>query len=225
MTLEDLLRAVMDRVFQRTRFHGFYLYEVTEDHAALATNGAHDPAEERLTLRRVGDEKGPPDHPRVEKRYGSHGLNCRSTPGSMVLVGFEGGDPDRPFIGFYLPAPPGGTPAAPGVTGHPVSVLVDADTYVQVGTTDPERPDKRVFVGSKDRLPVARETDPVACGVLSFAPDPAAGTTTVITYTPQGGIALPVGVIAAPFTPNPATNGLIGVQGKVMGGSTLFRSE
>lgn len=229
MTLEDLLRAVMDRVYARTKFHGFYLYEVAADHATLAANGTHDPGQERLTLRRVSEVRGLPDQPTVEKRYGAHGVNCRSTPGSMVLVGFEGGDPSRPFVAHYLPVSPaasaGGAPSSPGVPGHPVSVLVDADTYVQVGTTDPDRPSKRVYVGSKDRLPVARETDPVASGVIRFAPDPSTGTTTVVTYTPQGGVEIPVGVIAAPFTPNPASGGIVGVQGKVMSGSVLFRSE
>lgn len=212
MTFEDLIRALMDRVIARVRLLGFYLYSVVEDGSKVEDGGAHDLAQERVTLRRVGEVAGLPDLVHVDKRHGAHGLYNTSSPGQRVLVGFEAGDPGRPFVAFYVPS-------------NPATVLVDADAYVQIGTTDPERPEKRVYVGSKDRLPVARETDPIAAGVIRFAPDPVTGTTTVITYAPQDGPERPIGVIAAPFTPDLSTGGLIGVQGKVMAGSTFFRSE
>lgn len=212
MTFSDLLHALLDRVWARTRWHGFYLYEVREDHARVGANGAHRPEDDRLSLRRVGEEPaGLPDMVTAEKRYGAFGLFSKATVGDLVLVGFEGGSPARPYVAFRVPA-------------NPEHLLVDADSYVQIGTNDPERPDKRVYVGSNNRKKVARETDPVSCGVIQFVPG--AGVVQIKHLTANG-VLLDIGTLAASslvFTPG-VDGPNIGVQGKITGGSTLFRSE
>ena len=221
MTLDELLRGFWERIFARAKFYGFYLYEVVEDTGGAApeqtgTNGAGpvDPSKERMRLRRVDDAAGLPDALPFEKLYGAHGLYERASVGLQVLVGFVGGNRDRPFVGFYLPS-------------NPDTLLADANGYVQIGTTDPDRPAKRVFVGSKNRLPVARKTDPVACGLITFTPGPNLVT---ISYAAQGAPPDVIGTLAVVagalvFTPGPGTPGIIGIQGQVMAGSGFFSAE
>lgn len=211
MILEDLIRAVRDRVWKRARWHGFYLYEVTAEHSTKLENGAHDLAKERLSLRKVGDIQGLPDLPRVEKRYGMAGQFETLTAGDRVLVGFEGGSPARPYIAFRVPT-------------TPTDVLIDADSFVQIGTTDPDRPSKRVYVGSKNRKKVARDGDLVGSGVIQFIGGSGVVTIKYLTYD---GTLKDIGTIAAPslvFTPG--VNGpFLGVQGDIDATTELFESE
>lgn len=202
MNLEDLLGGVLDAVKRRARFHGFYLYEVASDDGA------------RATLRRVGDVSGLPDElPITEKRYGSHGLSCQSAPGQQVLVGFEGGDPGRPFVAHYIPA-------------DPKTLTVDAVDVIQIGETI-DRPSLRIHVGSTGRKPVSRRGDTVACGALEVVG--AAGAASIV-YTNQAGAILPLGSLAVAggvlvWTPDPTTAGRVNITGEIMSGSTLFDSE
>lgn len=211
MTFEDLIEAILDKVWRRTKFHGFYLYEVVEDHSRTDASGAHEPAKERLTVRKLGDVKGLPDQPTVEKRYGMHGQYAKATVGDQVLVGFEGGVPSHPFIAFRLPS-------------NPEHVLVDADSYIQIGTADAERPDKRVYVGSTERKEVARKGDLAASGVIQFIGG--AGILT-IKYLTHDGVLLDIGTLAGTglaFTPG-VDGPFLGVQGAITTGSEFFRSQ
>ncbi len=202
MTLGTLIESVLAAVMRRARFHGLYPYEVSSDDGT------------RATLRRIGDVAGLPDElTTTEKRYGSHGLICQSIAGQQVLVGFEGGDPARPFVAHYIPA-------------DPKSITVDAVDTIQIGETI-DRPSLRVHVGSSGRRPVARRGDSVACGQIEVVG--AAGSMTII-YTPQSGVPQTLGTAtvaggALAFVPDPSTGGRASVTGEIMTGSTIFDSE
>lgn len=206
MNLQSLVDAILDKVARRTRFFGFYLYEVVSD-----THG-------KVELRRVGDAGGYPDLPgRITKLYGSHGITCVSTVGSQVLVGFEGGNDARPYVAFYL-------------TGNPVSMLIDADEEIQIATTlvtglGPPGHLKHVYVGSKERHKVARQDDPVYCGQIQIVAG--AGIVQFIQIT-HDGTTRPLGTLAASslvFTPDPSSIGVALMDGHIAGGSELFSSE
>ncbi|MFO0588841.1 MAG: hypothetical protein U0441_14925 [Polyangiaceae bacterium] len=204
MNLQDLVQQVIDAVLRRTRFYGFYLYEVTKDEAG------------RMALKRVGDAGGHPDLPgKIVKVYGAHGITTDSTVGSQVLVGFEGGRHDRPFVAHYL-------------TKNPVSITVDADSVVQIATTVPHGPGattKHVYVGSHNRHPVARKDDGVYVGQLQFVPG--AGLVQIVQIM-HNGSTRPIGTIAGPslvFTPDPGSFGIALLDGHISTGSDLFESE
>lgn len=210
MSLLDLIQGAIDTVLGRTKWYGFYLYEVQKDDGT------------RVTLRRVGEAGGHPDHiPDVEKRYGFHGVTCVGIEKQLVLVGFEGGDPARPYGAFYG-------------KDNPKTTLIDAAKWIQIGTAGSGghssgggggAADKKVYVGSEDRLAVARRTDPVACGTLQIVGGPG-GVTFILTS--QDGRVQTLGVIAGTglaFTPDPSTAGLGGIQGAITGGSSFFFSQ
>lgn len=210
MSFLDLIKGAIDYVLGRAKWYGFYLYEVQSD------DGTH------VTLRRVGEAGGHPDHlPNVEKRYGFHGVTCVGLEKQLVLVGFEGGNPARPYGAFYG-------------KDNPKTTLIDADTWIQIGTAGSGGhssgggsgdTDKKVYVGSTDRLAVARRTDPVACGNLKIVGGPGGVTFTV---TAQDGGVQVLGVLAGTalaFSPDPSTGGIGGIQGSITGGSSFFFSQ
>jgi len=207
MSFLDLVERIMDAVKPAVRFYGFYLYEVGKDDG------------DRTTLRRVGDAGGNPDLPgMINKLYGSHGITCVSTEASQVLVGFEGGNPARPFVAFYVPK-------------NPVSMLIDADQTIQIMTTPgtgihgPGGGTKQVYVGSKERHKVARKDDPVYVGELQFVGGP--GSLQIIQSYHDGstrviGTLVGTGLV---FTPDLGSFGVALLDGHISGGSELFSSE
>lgn len=206
MSFLALVESIVDAIRPAVRHYGFYLYEVVKDDGA------------RTTLRRVGDAGGNPDLPgMIDKLYGAHGITCVSTEASQVLVGFEGGNPARPFVAFYVPK-------------NPVSMLIDADDTIQIATTPASglhgpHGVKQVYVGSKDRHKVARKDDPVYVGELQFAPG--AGIVQIIQRYHDGSTR-PIGTLAAPslvFTPDLSSFGVALLDGHISGGSELFSSE
>lgn len=206
MSFLDLVERIVDAVKPAVRFYGLYLYDVDKDDGA------------RTTLRRVGDAGGNPDLPgMIDKLYGSHGITCVSTAASQVLVGFEGGNPARPFVAFYVPK-------------NPVSMLIDADEEIQIATTPvtglgPPGHLKHVYVGSKERHKVARKDDPVYCGEIQIVAG--VGTVQFVQITHDGSTR-PLGTLAASslvFTPDPGSIGVALLDGHITGGSELFSSE
>lgn len=207
MSFLDLVERIVAAVKPAVRFYGFYLYEVDKDDGA------------RTTLRRVGEAGGNPDLPgMIDKLYGSHGITCVSTEASQVLVGFEGGNPARPFVAFYVPK-------------NPISMLLDADQTIQIMTTPstglhgPGGGTKQVYVGSKERRKVARKDDPVYCGEIQIVAG--VGTVQFVQITHDGSTR-PLGTLAASslvFTPDPGSIGVALMNGHITGGSELFSSE
>lgn len=207
MSFLALVERILEAIKPAVRHYGFYLYEVVKDDGA------------RTTLRRVGDAGGNPDLPgMIDKLYGAHGITCVSTEASQVLVGFEGGNPARPFVAFYVPT-------------NPVSMLIDADETIQIATTPasglhgPGGGVKQVYVGSKDRHKVARKDDPVYTGELQFVPG--AGSMQIIQRY-HDGTTRPIGTLVGSslvFTPDLSSFGVALLDGHVAGGSELFSSE
>lgn len=206
MSFLALVERILAAIKPAVRFYGFYLYEVTGDDRT------------RVTLRRVDDSGGYPDLPgKIDKPYGAHGYTCVSTVGSQVLIGFEGGNPARPFVAFCVPK-------------NPVSVLVDADDTIQIATTPdiglgPPGAEKKVWFGSKNRHPVARKDDAVRIGEIQFVPG--AGTVQILQVDHLGNMRT-IGTLAATslvFTPDVSTLGVAQLDGHINQGSALVSSE
>lgn len=217
MTLDDYASLILQAAMSAARFYGFYLYEVVREDRV--TGGAPDPDVLVLddgiatTLKRVGDIAGLPDMVRVQKFYGMHGIQCVSAAKQQVLVGFEGGDPAKPFVAHYLPS------------GRPESVLMTANENIQIGTIDASNPDLRVKVGSSNHKAVARLNDSVYCGRLQITPGANAFT---ILWIDTDGVPHTLGVAAASglvFTPDVTTAGRVDLSGKINGASTVLFSQ
>lgn len=217
MTFDEFATMILEAAMSRMRWFGFYLYEVVrEDRVA---GGAPDPDVLVLddgiatTLKRVSDNAGLPDMVRVQKFYGMHGIQAVSAAKQQVLVGFQGGDPAKPFVAHYLP------------NGRPESVLLTANETIQIGTIDANNPDLRVKVGSTDHKAVARLNDSVYCGNLQITPG--AGAVTVV-WTDADGIPHTLGVLAASglvFTPDVTTGGRVDLNGKINSAGTVLFSQ
>jgi hypothetical protein len=89
-------------------FLGFYLYETVD----APDDGA---ASRRPSLVAVEGPPGLPasilpDQLSVAKCYGLPGASSILVKGTQALVGFQGGNPARPFVGFYLEQQAGRSP-------------------------------------------------------------------------------------------------------------------
>lgn len=105
--LSSIVASIVERLTRPWRtFLGFYPYRVQ------AQDG------ERLTLQSVGTAL--PDQLHLDKAHGMAGAGEQCALGSIVLVGFQGGDPGAPFVAFYLPS-------------VPVRATVDATTLIELG--------------------------------------------------------------------------------------------
>lgn|GEM_PF-974693 len=82
-------------------------------------------AGDRVELQAVNPSDGIPDLIPVSVWAGTSGYKAALTPSSQVLVGFRGGDPQRPFIAFYEPPENDGW--------RPVELNLDATDKVSVG--------------------------------------------------------------------------------------------
>jgi hypothetical protein len=101
MDLVRSLRRIIRHFTRKARFYGFYEYRVVESIMRSVVEGG-----ERLTLQAVTKLEGLPDTPTVDKLHGVAGAFEQCAPGSLVLVGFRGGEPGRPYVGHYLPSTP-----------------------------------------------------------------------------------------------------------------------
>lgn len=106
-SLDTLVSAIVERLTRPWRtFLGFYAYRVQSQTG------------ERVTLQSVGTSL--PDQLHLDKAHGMAGQSEQCALGSIVLVGFQGGDPGAPFVAFYLPS-------------VPVRATVDATTTIELG--------------------------------------------------------------------------------------------
>lgn len=105
--LSSIVSAIVERLTRPWRtFLGFYAYRVQSQTG------------ERVTLQSVGTSL--PDQLHLDKAHGMAGQSEQCALGSIVLVGFQGGDPGAPFVAFYLPS-------------VPVRATVDATTTIELG--------------------------------------------------------------------------------------------
>ncbi len=100
----------------------------------------------------------------VPLRYPSPGMRSEVAAGARVLVGFEAGDPARPFACAFAP------------DNAPSTGLTLEATSIKLGAS-----------ASRG---VVRLNDSVGCGSLT-ATAPSGGGAVVFTYTPEGGAPLP----------------------------------
>lgn len=106
-----LLQLVEDRMVRRMVFSSLHPYRVSSQN--LATD--------RINLQAVNEGAVLlPQLVEIPKAHGLQGARERCRPGSIVLVGFQGGSPGAPFVAAYLPA-------------TPLELEIDATTEVRVG--------------------------------------------------------------------------------------------
>lgn len=97
-TAREKIEQIVDRLVSgRVRYFGLYRYAVTTETGP--TTKAREP-----DLRPVNTSIGlPRTLTATQKMTGSHGVFSRLRNDSQVLVGFEGGDVNAPFLAAYVP--------------------------------------------------------------------------------------------------------------------------
>lgn len=108
LDLPEAFRRIYELLSRKTAYHPLHAYVVQEQ---IGT---------RLTVRPVGSSPKLPDGLALDKAHGIAGASEVCAVGSVVLVGFQGGEPSRPYIAGYL-------------ASTPVSVTVDAQTTITLG--------------------------------------------------------------------------------------------
>lgn len=95
--LRDMIENIVRAVTKRHKYYGLYRYRVNEDKGPTTQTSRPDlnPVQLDLGLKPILA---------AEKSFGSHGLFAKLKPGSEVLIGFEGGDSNRPFISAFIPS-------------------------------------------------------------------------------------------------------------------------
>jgi hypothetical protein len=110
-SVRRLLQLVEDRLTRRMVFSSLHPYRVQSQN--LATD--------RLNLQAVNEGAVLlPQLVEIPKAHGLQGARERCRPGSIVLVGFQGGSPGAPFVEAYLPA-------------TPLELELDAQTEIRLG--------------------------------------------------------------------------------------------
>lgn len=97
--LQDAIMAVAERLFDKARFFGVYLYQVAEE-KGIST------AEKRPDLRAVNKVPGLPNLLVTDKVHGLAGAYEELPKGAKVIVGFIDGDPAQPAIMGFLSSVP-----------------------------------------------------------------------------------------------------------------------
>lgn len=95
--LRDMIENIVRAVTKRHKYYGLYRYRVNEDKGPTTQTSRPD-------LNPVQTDIGLKTILAAEKSFGSHGLFAKLKPGSEVLIGFEGGDSNRPFISAFIPS-------------------------------------------------------------------------------------------------------------------------
>jgi hypothetical protein len=125
------MRDLVAQWTRGTRFYGFFPYKVVDD-----TTG-------RPSLQAVGVVDGLPsaifpDQLYLDKAHGIPGTTSNLAKDTVVLVGFQGGDPGAPFVAFYLRNQP-----------LPVSVEIDASTTITMDAPS-------ILLGGASAVPLAK---------------------------------------------------------------------
>jgi hypothetical protein len=122
----ELFQRIVDALTARTRFYGFYLYEANADPSPDPHSG-NPPPVGTASLTAVEAFDGLPatlmaDQLYIPKAHGLPGASSSIAAGTIVGVGFIGGNPARPFVAFYLPGQP-----------LPLEVHVNASSAIRFG--------------------------------------------------------------------------------------------
>lgn len=118
MDLQRALRSIVAHLTRRTLFHGLYEYRVVQEEI----RPGDIPGSAQLVLQIVSKIDGLDDAPRLDRVHGGAAIGEQCRPGSLVLVGFIGGDPARPFVAHYQPS-------------LPIRAYVDAEGELRVGAS------------------------------------------------------------------------------------------
>jgi len=94
MDLSDYLKRIIAHVMKKAVYYGLFKYRVTEQ------------AADKVSLKAVNQDRHFPDQLFIKKAHGLQGVSEMCAEGSHVLVGFEGGDPGRPYVAHYLDGTP-----------------------------------------------------------------------------------------------------------------------
>lgn len=94
--MRDMIESVVRTVTGHHKYYGFYRYRVNEDKGPTTQTSRPD-------LTPVRDDLGLKPLLATDKAFGSSGLFAKLKPGKEVLVGFEGGDSNRPYIAAFIP--------------------------------------------------------------------------------------------------------------------------
>lgn len=129
---EELFARIVAHLTRKTRFYGFYLYEVKTDLDIDPRGSGPSTVGQAVTsttsLIPIEGPAGLPasilgDQMYIPKAHGLPGAASQLAPGTRVLVGFIGGNPGEPFVAFYL----GGQPL-------PVAISVSASNRIVLGS-------------------------------------------------------------------------------------------
>jgi hypothetical protein len=129
---EELFQRIVAHLTRKTRFLGFYLYEVKDDIALDPRSSAPSTVGQAVTsttsLIPLEGPDGLPasilsDQMYIPKAHGLPGSSSQLAPGTQVLVGFIGGNPGKPFVAHYL----GGQPL-------PVALSLSASDRIVLGS-------------------------------------------------------------------------------------------
>lgn len=119
--LANVLRFVEERVLRWLAFSSLHPYRVQTQ------------VGDCLNLQAVNEDNGlrMPEIPSVPKAHGTPGVREVCRPGTIVLVGFQRGNPKAPFVAHYLePVRALGEAATPS---SPLELEFDAQTAIRVG--------------------------------------------------------------------------------------------
>lgn len=100
--LDELFRDIVAHLTSRVRFYGMYRYRVISQTEAFELGG-DGTGGDVVTLQAASKIDGLPGLVSLPKNHGLAGTTEHLTPSTLVLVGFEGGNPGAPFVCHVLP--------------------------------------------------------------------------------------------------------------------------
>jgi hypothetical protein len=121
MSLSDNVVAIVKKLLEPTKYYGFYPY-IVESFAGGRPN-----------LRPVDAKYDVPPLKSADRIPGFTGAEETFPDGTLVLVGFVGGDPSRPFVAFTQPT----IPTAITVTVNGIMSVKNLGTAVPLAKSGP----------------------------------------------------------------------------------------
>ena len=122
--LDELLRSIIEHVMRRTMFFGLYRYRVISQTASFGLGGGGTGGDV-VTLQAASKIDGLPDLVALPKAHGLAGTTEHLAPSTLVLVGFEGGNPAAPFVCHVLPR-----------QARPMSITVASVDTIDISSSD-----------------------------------------------------------------------------------------
>lgn len=121
MSLSDNIIAIVKKLIEPTKYYGFYPY-IVESFAGGRPN-----------LRPVDAKYDVPPLKSADRIPGFTGAEETFPDGTLVIVGFVGGDPSRPFVAFTQPT----IPTAITVTVNGIMSVKNLGTAVPLAKSGP----------------------------------------------------------------------------------------